>query len=75
MPILRSVSDVHWAHVNAYRNTYSIIHTWKIANGEAPNDIDMSFKETLTHGIKAIVQCINYRLSDQWQHITKTHLE
>ena len=25
MSILR-VSDVHWAHVNAYRNTYTIIH-------------------------------------------------
>ena len=41
------------------RERYIIIHTWKIANGEAPNDIKMSFKETSRHGKRAIVPPIN----------------
>ena len=33
------------------RERYILIQTWKIANSEAPNDINMSFKETLRQGI------------------------
>jgi len=41
------------------RERYVIIHTWKILNGRAPNDIDMLFKDTLRHGKRAIVPPTN----------------
>lgn len=37
------------------RERYIIIHTWKIANGDAPNDIGMIFKTNKRLGIKAVV--------------------
>ena len=36
------------------RERYIIIHTWKIANGEAPNDINMMFKTNNRRGLKAV---------------------
>ena len=41
------------------RERYIIIHTWKIANGEAPNDINMQFKDTPRLGKKAVIPPIN----------------
>ena len=41
------------------RERYIIIHTWKILNGRAPNDINMLFKDTLRHGKRAIVPPTN----------------
>ena len=41
------------------RERYIIIHTWKIINGAAPNDINMEFKENTRLGIKAIIPKIN----------------
>ena len=37
------------------RERYIIIHTWKIVNGHAPNDIDMIFKTNSRLGLKAVV--------------------
>ena len=36
------------------RERYAIIHTWKIANGVAPNDIGMIFKKHQRLGLKAV---------------------
>ena len=41
------------------RERYIIIHTWKIANEEAPNDINMIFKDSPRLGKRAIVPPIN----------------
>ena len=41
------------------RERYILIHTWKMANDLAPNDINMVFKENARHGIKAIVPPLN----------------
>ena len=41
------------------RERYSIIHVWKILNGDAPNDIGMTFKTHQRHGIKAIIPPLN----------------
>ena len=37
------------------RERYTIIHTWKIASGAAPNDIGMIFNTNQRRGLKAIV--------------------
>ncbi|XP_063679248.1 uncharacterized protein LOC134814875 [Bolinopsis microptera] len=41
------------------RERYIIIHTWKMMNGLAPNDINMQFKESSRHGVKATVPAFN----------------
>ena len=41
------------------RERYILIHTWKMMNGLAPNDISMQFKESSRHGIKATVPAFN----------------
>ena len=41
------------------RERYIIIHTWKIANGHAPNDIAMEFQYNSRRGLKAIVPSLN----------------
>ena len=41
------------------RERYMIIHTWKIINNLAPNDIGMLFKHNQRLGLKAIVPQIN----------------
>ena len=38
------------------RERYTIMHTWKIVNDQAPNNIDMSFYSTARLGVRAI-QC------------------
>ena len=37
------------------RERYIIIHTWKIANGAAPNDINMAFRKNQRLGLKATI--------------------
>ena len=37
------------------RERYIIIHTWKIANGLARNDIGMTFKDHARQGLRAMV--------------------
>jgi hypothetical protein len=41
------------------RERYSIIHVWKILNGKAPNDIDMTFKDHPRHGTIAKITPLN----------------
>ena len=41
------------------RERYILIHSWKVLNGEAPDDISISFKDTLRLGKKAIVPAID----------------
>ena len=41
------------------RERYIIIHTWKIFNETAPNNIGMSFKQHQRQGMKAIVPSFN----------------
>ena len=38
---------------------YCIIHTWKISNNLAPNDIGLSFQHNMRLGIKAEIPAIN----------------
>ena len=53
------------------RERYILIHTWKILNGLAPNDIGMLFKNNPRHGIKATVPALNYKS----QRSVATHYE
>ena len=53
------------------RERYILIHTWKMANDLAPNDIKMVFKENARHGIKAIVPPLN----NKSQRSVATHYE
>ena len=53
------------------RERYILIHTWKILNGLAPNDISMLFKNNPRHGIKATVPALN----NKSQRSVATHLE
>lgn len=43
------------------RERYIIIHTWKIANGAAPNDINMTFKNNQRLGLKVIPPKLNHK--------------
>ena len=42
------------------RERYTIIHTWKIANGAAPNDINMVFRRNQRLGLKIIPPKFNH---------------
>ena len=53
------------------RERYILIHTWKMANDLASNDIKMVFKENARHGIKAIVPPLN----NKSQRSVATHYE
>ena len=48
-----------------------MIHTWKILNGLAPNDIGMLFKNNPRHGIKVTVPALN----NKSQRSVATHYE
>ena len=43
------------------RERYTIIHTWKILHGEAPNDVNIVFSHNQRLGIRATVPAINHR--------------
>ena len=43
------------------RERYTIIHTLKIVNDQAPNNIDMSFYSTARLGVRATVPSYNYK--------------
>ena len=57
----------HWSRLSKLgllslqrrRERYILIHTWKIVNDLAPNDLNISFRETVRHGKRAIVPPIN----------------
>ena len=53
------------------RERYIMIHTWKIVNDLAPNDIKMVFKNSKRHGVKAVVPSLN----NKSQRSTATHYE
>ena len=43
------------------RERYTIIHTWKILNGKAPNNINMSFYTSARLGVRATIPSFNYK--------------
>ena len=53
------------------RERYILIHTWKILNGLAPNNIGMLFKNNPRHGIKVTVPALN----NKSQRSVATHYE
>ena len=53
------------------RERYILIHSWKMKNGLAPNDINMQFKESSRHGIKAIVPAFNKKTQCSWNLLPK----
>ena len=46
-------------HNQRRHERYIIIHTWKIANGLATNDIGMTFKDHTCQGLRAIIPPLN----------------
>lgn len=43
------------------RERYIIIQVWKILNGHAPNDVNITFRSLQRHGIRALVPPLNNR--------------